>query len=198
MILLACAVEAELRFWKDHEDVEKLVTGIGPVEASCAVTAALGRGRYRLVVNAGLAGAFNGAATIGDGVAIADDCIELGLEDGAPLPLPPAMTVIEKARSDAQLVAALKAKGFPALHGVTVSSVTSTEATALRLGERGAQVESMEGFAVLRAAERAGVPALQLRGISNRCGDRARAEWDFTAGVRGLERILAALFEVLA
>lgn len=197
MILLACAVEAELRFWNDREGVDKLVTGIGPVEASCAVTAALARGRYRLVVNAGLAGAFNGAAIIGDGVAVADDSIELGLEDGLPLPIPPAMQVVEKARSDAQLVAALRAKGFPALRGVTVSSVTSSETTARRLGERGAQVESMEGFAVLRAAERAGVPALELRGISNRCGDRARSGWDFTAGVCGLQRIVAALFEVL-
>ena len=43
----------------------------------------------------------------------------------------------------------------------------------------------MEGFAVLRESERAGVPAIQLRGISNRCGNRETSAWDFAAGAAG-------------
>jgi nucleoside phosphorylase len=54
----------------------------------------------------------------------------------------------------------------------------------------------MEGFAVLRAAERAGVPAIELRGISNRCGNRETSGWDFAAGATGLRRVLDALFQL--
>ena len=179
MILIVCAVEKELAFWTPVHGVETLVTGVGPVEAACSVTHALSQRRYRLVVNAGIAGAFAGCAEIGEGVAVA-------MDDAA---------VVEHAASDARLLAALNARGFKLVRGITVSRVTATEATAQRLHASGAQVESMEGFAVLRAAEKAGIPAIEVRGISNVVGDRAKSGWDFAAGVRGLESVLGALFD---
>ncbi|HYL27810.1 MAG TPA: futalosine hydrolase [Candidatus Nitrosotalea sp.] len=198
MILLCSAVEAELAFWKPRPDVERIVTGVGPVEAACALAAALVQRPYRLVVNAGLAGAFEGAAAIGDGVVVAEDAIELGLETGAPIALPSGAKLVDEARSTAGFVEQLRAQGFPVLRGVTVSRVTSSEATANRLAsELSAQVETMEGFAALRAAELAGVPAIELRGISNRCGDRALSGWNFGAGVAGLRRIVEALFQCI-
>lgn len=196
MILLTAAVEEELRFWKPRDDVHVLMTGIGPVEASAAVAEALAHRPYGLVVNAGIAGTLDGAARIGEGVVIAEESMELNLEGGAELALPRGATVVNSARSDASIVTRLRERGFAALRGITVARVTSTDATARCLGERGAQVESMEGFAVLRAAERAAIRAIEVRGISNRCGNRDASGWDFAAGVRGLERILDALFEV--
>lgn len=196
MILLTCAVEAELAFWRPRDGVTTLTTGVGPVEAACALAAALARTEYRLVVNAGLGGTFDGAAAIGDGVIVSDDAIELDLETGVPIALPSGERTIATARSDQGLVARLQERGFAALRGITVARVTSTEPTARRLAALGAQVESMEGFAALRAAERAGVPAIQLRGISNRCGPRESSGWSFAAGIAGLQRILDAFFEL--
>jgi futalosine hydrolase len=197
MILLCCAVDAELGFWKDREGVAKLTLGIGPVEAAAAVATALANRGYRFVVNAGLGGALSGAAKIGDGVIVGEDTMDLGLETGEPISLPPGERVVDRARSDITIVGKLRARGFAVLNGVTVSSVTATDETASRLAGRGPQVESMEGFAVLRAAERAGVRAIEVRGISNRCGARERSGWDFTAGVAGLQRVVEALFELL-
>lgn len=196
MILLASAVEAELDFWRPRGGVERIVTGVGPVEASCALAAALAQRPYRLVINAGLGGTFDGSAPIGGGVVVADDLMELALESGAPLALPPGTPLVDRASSDPGLVTQLSAKGFPALRGITVARVTSREATARRLARKfGAQIESMEGFAALRAAQRAAVPAIELRGISNRCGDREKSGWDFAAGVDGLRRVLDALLD---
>jgi futalosine hydrolase len=198
VILLAYAVSAELEFFAPRDGVELLITGVGPVEAACAIANALCKRSYRLVVNAGLGGAFDGAAGIGDGVVVADDAMELALENGTPLKLPRGEHTIDAAHSDPRLVAQLRDTGFAVLRGVTVSRVTSTDTTARRLATKlGAQVESMEGFAVLRAAERAGVPAVELRGISNRCGERDFSGWDFAAGITGLQRITNALFELL-
>jgi futalosine hydrolase len=195
MILIVCAVEKELAFWTPVHGVETLVTGVGPVEAACSVTHALSQRRYRLVVNAGIAGAFAGCAEIGEGVAVAMDRMDVALETGERLALPDDAAVVEHAASDARLLAALNARGFKLVRGITVSRVTATEATAQRLHASGAQVESMEGFAVLRAAEKAGIPAIEVRGISNVVGDRAKSGWDFAAGVRGLESVLGALFD---
>jgi futalosine hydrolase len=197
MILLACAVDAELSFWKDREGVDKLTIGIGPVEAAAAVATALANRDYRFVVNAGLGGTLSGAAKIGDGVIVGEDTMDLGLETGEPISLPSGERVVDRARSEITIVERLHARGFAVLNGVTVSSVTATGETASRLAGRGAQVESMEGFAVLRAAERAGVRAIEVRGISNRCGARQGSGWDFAAGAAGLQRVVEALFDVL-
>lgn len=197
MILLACAVDRELAGFAPRPGVETLVTGVGPVEAAGAVARALARGAYDLVVGAGIAGAFDGAAAVGEGVALAEDALELSLEDGRAIALPDGARVVDRVRSDGTLLAALRARGVPVLRGITVARVTATEATAARLAQLGAQVETMEGFAVLRAAERAGVAAIGVRGISNRAGARERSGWDFEAGRTGLHRVLHALFEIV-
>jgi futalosine hydrolase len=195
MILLACAVERELIGWRPRPDVETLVTGVGVVEAASAVGQRLARRRYALVVNAGVAGAFDGCARIGDGVVVGEETFELSLESGDPIVLPAGEAIVERASSDPSLVGRLRDAGFAALAGITVARVTSSEQTAARLARLGAQVETMEGFAVLRAAQRVGVRAIEVRGISNRVGDRARSGWNFEAGRNGLERVLRALFE---
>lgn len=198
MILLVCAVSRELEFWRERAGVDLLVTGVGPVEAAAAVSTALARSEYRLVVNAGVAGAFDGGAQIGDGVVVGKETMELDLESGEPIALPRGERTMESAPSEPSLVAALKARGFAVMRGVTVARVTSSEETSRRLvASRGAQVESMEGFAVLRAAQRAGVSAIEVRGISNRCGARERSDWDLATGIAGLERVTRALFEIL-
>jgi futalosine hydrolase len=195
VILFACAVDAELRFWKSRPDVETLVTGVGPIEAATAIAAALASRKYDLLVNAGIAGVFGEAAQIGDGVVVSTDTMAIDLENGEVIPLPNGERTIEEVHSDPALVTSLEAAGFQALRGITVARVTASEATAARLARSGAQVETMEGFAALRAAARAGVPAIEIRGISNRCGDRARSGWNFPAGMSGLERIAAVFFE---
>ena len=53
-------------------------------------------------------------------------------------------------------------------------------------GGSGCDVEAMEGFAVLRACLRAGVPAVELRAISNMADEPDRAKWDFAGGLAAL------------
>lgn len=197
MILVACAVGKELEFFKPQPHVEMLVTGIGPVEAAAAVSRALAQSSYDLVISAGIAGAFEGAAEIGEGVVVADEFLQLDLETNAPLSLPEGLSVIDRAGSDLVLVDRLVEVGFRSVRGVTVTRVTATDATASALAALGVGVESMEGFAVLRAAEIAGVPAVEVRGISNVVCERARSGWDFAAGVRGAEKILNALLSLI-
>jgi futalosine hydrolase len=196
--LLTCAVDRELSWWEARTNVDVLVSGVGPVEAACAVANAVAMKRYDLVVDAGIAGAIANSAGIGEGVAVIDDRLELTLEDGRALSLPPGSPFHDRAESDPRYTAMLQSLGFAALRGVTVCRVTSTDATARRLAEAGFQIESMEGFAVLRACNRSGVPAVQIRGISNRVGERERSGWNFQAGLDGLARIATALFERIA
>lgn len=174
-----------------------LVTGVGPVEAAASVSRALAQSPYELVISAGIAGAFEGAAEIGEGVVVSEEIFEVDLETGTPLALPDGARVIDRAGSDLSLVDRLVELGFRSVRGVTVARVTATDDTAARLSAVGVGVESMEGFAVLRAAEIAGVPAIEVRGISNLVCDRARSGWNFEAGVAGTEKVLNALLSLV-
>lgn len=197
MILITCAVGKELSFFQSQPHVEMLVTGVGVVEAAATVSRALAQSRYDLVVNAGIAGALDSSLEIGAGVVVADEALELCLETGTALALPDGALVVDRAGSDLTLVDRLVEQGYRSVRGITVTRVTASDASASRLRQLGVAIESMEGFAVLRAAEMAGVPAIEVRGISNVAGDRSRSRWNFAAGVSGLEGILNALLSVI-
>jgi futalosine hydrolase len=197
MILVTCAVGKELSFFRTVPHVEMLVTGVGPVEAAAAVSRALAQSTYDLVISAGIGGAFDGAAELGEGVVVTDEMLELDLETGMPIALPDGASVVNRVSSDLTLVDRLVELGFRAARGITVPRVTATDASAARLAAYGVGVESMEGFAVLRAAEIAGVPAVEVRGISNIVCDRKNSRWDFAAGVQGVQTILTALLQLV-
>jgi len=200
VILVVCAVAGELQDFA-RAGVTVLETGVGPVDAALATSRALARATYRAVVNAGIGGGFRGRATVGDLVIIeSEQYVELGREDGEPLILPGGRTLATSVASDAALLAtargALPDAAFGA--GITSATITTSDARAATLNARYApSVESMEGFAVLHAAARAGVPAIEVRGISNLVGDRATSGWDFRSGsaaaLRGLDALLAVI-----
>jgi futalosine hydrolase len=59
---------------------------------------------------------------------------------------------------------------------------TCTIGTSARVGGTSdCDVEAMEGFGVLRAAQLAGVPAIEVRAISNEIEEADRARWHFDA-----------------
>lgn len=194
MILVVCALSAELDGFARPQNVEILAGGIGPVEAAACTARALALARYEAVVNAGIAGVFDGCGRVGDAFAVGWDMLaDLGLEGGAPLTLPGGASLAEEAQASAALLAVARAAGLAVARGVTVTQVTTTDETARRLRARySADVESMEGFAVMRAATLAGVPAIGLRGISNYVGDRTRSQWDSGAGIRATVAALEA------
>jgi futalosine hydrolase len=174
-ILLVAATEPELC------GRDGLVCGIGPVEAAASVAAELARRRPAAVLHVGIAGARRASGvSVGSVVvgarAVYEDIGAIGL------------TIPRAVDADAALVAAVTE---------ALGATTVTIGTSARVG--GAEmcpVEAMEGFAVLRACELAGVPAVELRAISNHVED-AREDWRIDDALAALasaiERAHAAL-----
>jgi futalosine hydrolase len=198
-ILVVCALLPEVREAVLPPHVDVLVCGVGPVEAAIATARALATTRYAAVVNAGIAGAFRGSAHVGDAVIVEDEVLaDFGLEGGGALALPEGARLADRVAADVGLLRRCGG-ALRRARGLTVAEVTATDATALRLRERYAcDVESMEGFSVLRAAAVAQIPALEVRGISNFVGDRARSQWDFAAGARAAARALETVVQALS
>jgi len=151
-----------------------LVCGVGPVEAAASTARALAADLPRAVLNVGLAG----------GRGLAPGTLVVGRE-AIYEDLAAAIPVVSIVAADPVLLASAR-RALPNASLVTIA----TTATVGRAGSD-APVEAMEGFAVLRAAALAGVPALEVRAISNELGEVDRSRWE-------IDRALAALADALS
>lgn len=210
-ILIMTAVEAEreavLRGLKGDNRYDVKIAGVGPAAAAANTALALRNDDYSLVISAGIGGGFAGQADI-TSLVVASDIIAADL--GAETP-DGFLSVDElgfgsaSVEVDAYLVnrvtkalvgADLRAIAAPVL---TVTTVTGSHESALKLSERisGAAAEAMEGYGVATAAQICGVPALEIRAISNAVGPRDRAAWRIGDALQALEQASSILKEVL-
>ena len=164
-VLLVAATEREL----DGRD--GLVCGVGPVEAAAATARALAVGDWVAVLHIGVAG----------GRGLAAGSLVIGVE-AAYCDLSAAVPLVDCVSADPRLVAAAR----EVLPDAPVLSI----GTSAAVGGTGhdTRVEAMEGFGILRAAELAGVPAVEIRAISNEIGEPDRRRWQVTAAIEALSR----------
>jgi nucleoside phosphorylase len=176
MILVVAATEQELA---GANGAATLLCGIGPVEAAAATARGLAEQRPDAVLHVGIAGSRGIAApqlVIGS-EAVYEDAADSGL-------------VLTRLQPNTRLVAAAR-RALPEARVLPIG-------TSARVGgTTGCEVEAMEGFAVLRAAELAGVPAVEVRAVSNEVDEPDRARWRFGDALAALEGALPRLLAEL-
>ena len=159
MILLVAATPGELAG-------DGLVCGVGPVEAAARTAAALASSRPSAVLHVGIAGA---RTFVEPELVIGSEALYCDAND--------AKWIALRVEPDARLLAAAR-RALPAARVEPIG-------TSARLdGTNGCEVEAMEGYAVLRAAALAGVPALEVRVVSNAILDEDRGRWRIDAAKR--------------
>ncbi|MEU3656873.1 futalosine hydrolase [Streptomyces sp. NPDC032161] len=157
---------------------------------------------YDLVVSAGIGGGFVPAAPVGSlvvasGIVAADLGAETpegfvpvtGLGFGRDRHVPPRSLVRDVTAATGALPGEI----------LTVSTVTGSaeRAAALLAAHPRAAAEAMEGFGVAEAADRAGVPVLELRAVSNAVGPRDRDAWRIGDALTALTGAFGKLLPVL-
>lgn len=211
-LLAVVAVEAEARALGDVPGVEIVVGGIGRTNAAAAVTeAVLSRGPFAAVCSVGIAGALpDGGLAIGDLIVGRESVyVEEGIEtpdgvgDMVALGFPLGPFEGNRVPADAGLLETLReiVEPSPTIAVGTIATVATCSGTDRRAREvvqrTGALAEAMEGAAVLHAAGRQSVPAIEVRAISNTTGDRPRQRWDppaaFDALAAAWPRLAAAM-----
>ena len=160
-----------------------LCCGVGPVEAGAATAMAIARHRPDAILHVGIAGGRRercfAPATIVIGTA-ARYC---------DLTVPAKFAPSTVAASPALLAAAERM--LPDAPRLVIG-------TSARVGgTTDCDVEGMEGFAVLRAAELADVPAIEIRAISNEIDEPDRAKWHFDAAFAAITGVTPRLVEEL-
>ena len=174
-MLVVAATERELALL---EGADTFSCGIGPVEAALQTARAIAERRPDAVLHVGIAGAhgIEPPALVLGSEAVYCDVIDAG----STLPR------VERVRPDAALLERVRGV-LPEAHVLPI-------ATCGRVGGgAGCDVEAMEGFGVLRACELAGVPAVELRAISNSPGEPDRAKWHFDEAFAALADALKRL-----
>jgi futalosine hydrolase len=180
MLLVVAATERELDFVRG---ADTLCCGIGPVEAALQTARALADRRPDAVLHVGIAG----ARTIEPpALVLGSEAVYCDVIDAAS-----TLPRVERVSPDAELLARARA----ALPEALVQPI----ATCARVGGgTDCDVEAMEGFGVLRAAALAGVPAVELRAISNDVGEPDRSRWRFDDAFAALADALPRLTAALA
>ncbi|ACO45617.1 futalosine hydrolase [Deinococcus deserti] len=186
-----------------------VVSGVGPVAAALATASALAKQPAPLVVSTGIAGAFPSSGLQPGDLAVSSLIVQadLGAWEGDQwLPLDRlGLSIHPAVLHHAEFEVWAGAKGIARELGagfgpaLTVSSVTGDHATAARLEARypGAQTEGMEGAGVAHAALLAGVPVIEVRGISNLVGPRDRRAWKIGPALDAAQTGVAALLQHL-
>ncbi len=197
------AAATEGRFiWKDH-NLQVLLTGVGMMQATWALTSTLSRATFDLALQVGVAGSYDRHLPLGTLVQVVDELIgDLGAEDHYAF-----LDVFQLGLADpdtfpfsgGRLPAPHLAQaptGLPRVSGCTVNMVSGSTYTAtLRAKQLKCTVESMEGAAFHFVCLHHKIPFLQVRAISNYVEARNRGAWNMGAAITNLNNWLQAFPE---
>lgn len=206
-VLIVTSVEAEARAIGSIDGVRIIISGVGRTNAAAATTEAIirGHGAIDAVISAGVAGSLpESNLNIGDCL-VASSCVYAeeglispsGFADMSGLGFPLGDFVGNTVPVDERLLESLS-EAFIIGPIATVATCSGTHAAAREIARRtGALAEAMEGAAVVHAARRLKVPAIELRAISNTTGDRAAQQWNLTLGLESLGKAIRSAMQVL-
>jgi futalosine hydrolase len=156
-----------------------LLCGVGPVDAAARTAAAIAEWRPAAILHVGIAGARRVCALAPASLVIGADARYC--DSNVPAEWAPSTVLASPAL----------------LHAVQCAlpeAATRSIGTSARVGGTSdCDVEAMEGFGVLRAAQLAGVPAIEVRAISNDIEEQDRARWHFDAAFAAIIAITPQL-----
>lgn len=158
--------------------------GVGPVDAAAATAAAIAEQHPLAVVHVGIAGARQSSGVRPPALVVGAESIYCDLDVPArfaPRRLLPYAPFVDAA-----------CRALPAAIRLAIG-------TSGRVGSTtGCDIEAMEGFAVLRAAALAGVPAVEIRAISNAIEESDRSRWSVDDACAAIVAATPALVREIA
>jgi nucleoside phosphorylase len=158
-----------------------LICGVGPVESAARTAAAIAMIQPMAVLHVGIAGARRGSGLKPGTIIIGSASLYTDLEVSrnlAPREIHPSADLIMAA-----------GRAVPTAVKLPIGT------TGRVGGSVGCEVEAMEGFAVLRAAGIAGIPAVEVRAISNEIEEEDRSRWHFDLAFGAITGVTPRLLE---
>ena len=192
-ILVTAATEMELApFAEKNNNIRTLITGVGAPIALYHLAKEISKNSYSLIIQVGIAGAFNRDQSLGEAVVIEKDCFadlgvnekggfksifEMGLTDANAFPFEEGF-LVNKAINKFQT------ENLKVVNAVTVNLISDKDDFIHQLQSKyNSDIETMEGAAFHYVCLQEKVPFLQVRGISNHVGERDKSKWKIKEAV---------------
>jgi futalosine hydrolase len=203
-ILLCAATEMEIAptiqyFTSQRRGaVEVVITGVGLMTSTYALTRSVVTHQPDLIIQAGIAGTLDLAMPLGTVVTVQHETIgDLGvLENGGFRSLFDLKLLgrniepwVESQLSNDETL--LNQTGLPVVNGVTVNEISTDEQTiGYYRDSLNTQIETMEGAALHYVGLMEKIPFLQVRSLSNFIGERDKSKWMIKKAITELNKEL--------
>ncbi len=195
-----------LKYQKGKSSLDFLITGVGIPNTIFHLTRSLLATSYDLIINAGIAGAFDPATELGSvwnvvedrfgdlGVEEADgnfvDVFEMELQDANSGPFQ-AGKIINPASQSFQFL--------PRASAITVNKVHGSKRSIAAIKDKySTDLESMEGAAFFYVCQQLKVNFLQIRSASNIVEPRNRENWNIPLAIKKLNEVLVEMLNLLS
>ncbi|WP_346861280.1 futalosine hydrolase [uncultured Draconibacterium sp.] len=178
----------------NDNEIDILITGIGTTFTTFHLTSTLREQKYDMVFHIGIAGSLTHELKIGDVVnVVTDEFADLGVEKQDEF-----LTLFESGYLDINefpfengTLRATNLNGWIDLkkvRGITSNKSVGRESSISEIQCKfSAQIESMEGAAVLYVCNWVGVDCCQIRSISNYVEPRDSSKWDIPLALENLK-----------
>lgn len=206
-IILCAATEMEIaptiQFLasKEIHSVEVVVTGVGLMTSTYALTKTVATHRPDLLIQAGVAGTMDTGIPLAEVVLVRNETIgDLGVNENSGFKSLFDLALLSanlnpwkdgKLTNENALIAQLNLRVVDA---VTVNEISTNAQTIdyYRM-QLNAEIETMEGAALHYVGLMEKIPFLQIRSLSNFIGERDKSKWEMKKAIINLNRELQTL-----
>jgi futalosine hydrolase len=202
-ILIIAATKMEIQpFWDSHPDAETLITGVGAAVTVFQLMNRIEKNNYNTIIQVGLAGTFNDSILLGESVLVERDCFadlavwennkiisvnDLGFTNPNDFPYENGWLVNHQISNTTATGKKVK--------GITVNLLTDDLNYINEMKHKyNADIESMEGAALHYVCLQKNIPFLQIRGISNKVGERDKSKWNFKEAIQTSNLLLSEIY----
>ena len=202
--LVVSATELEIApFIAEQTGIDHLITGVGAHACMYHLQNHLRKGKYELIIQAGIAGSFEDELSLAETVLVEKDLFaDLGVFEQGEFKTLFEMDVADRNEWPYREGWLVNEHAFLAkskLKKVTAASVNSlsdsSNLTALYKNKFNVAIESMEGAAFHFTCLQEKIPFLQLRSVSNKVGERDKSKWKMKEAIQNLHQELKVLIQ---
>lgn len=192
--LIVCATREEIKEsipFLEQNNIPYLITGVGMVATTFALTKYLSTNTIDYIINIGIAGTLDKNIVLGHVVEVYKDIFtELGAEDDVNF-----IKIEDLGFGNAEYnkVASKSLKtNLPQHVGMTVNTIHGAESSITRVKSLfpNATIESMEGAAIFYAAAQFNIPSIQVRAVSNYVEKRDKSTWKILLAIKNVNNWL--------
>jgi futalosine hydrolase len=206
-ILLVAATMNELNWLGELSEVQtdRIVSGVGILNTAINLSKYIFCHKIDLIIQVGIAGAFNPKLNIGSAVAVGCECLpELGVVEasGFKSVYDMGLQANSEIYSNGELInpntELLNLTALPIVRAGTVMEISTDKNRINRFREQNQiDIESMEGAALHQVCLEKNIPFVQIRGISNAVGDRDKKNWKFHEPMTAVKNSLELLLRMI-